>query len=329
MQKQRFHANGASVAELAAALACMALSGAALAQENAQRGEGASDTHAEDGDRIEIPRDMTPDGVSRLLNREGQSPPTAAPSATIPAEPTARAGSLPSVLAILAHPDDEVTIAPVLARMAREGGEVTVVFATSGDQGPGVSGLEPGAELAALREDEARCAAFALGLPEPIFWRLGDGTLATMAHAPDSAAKGMAERITALITLQDPQIVISWGPDGGYGHADHRMVSNVVTEIVQAMAAARPDLLYTAIPAAGAEDARPDLPGFEDWATLDPALITDRIRYDLIDLEATRGAVDCYQSQFDETARAVLPDLLDRNLWQGTVYFRLAFPPRP
>ncbi|MFU7529097.1 PIG-L family deacetylase [Qipengyuania sp. ASV99] len=320
MRQQKYHTSRA----LAAMLACAALSGAALAQDKAPPQDAP-----EDGERIEIPRDMTPDGVSRLLNGGAASPAPADPSSPNPAEPQTRARSLPSVLAILAHPDDEITIAPVLARMAREGGEVTVVFGTSGDQGPGVSALEPGAELAALREDEARCAAFAMGLPEPIFWRLGDGALATMARAPDSAAKGMAERITALIALQDPQIVISWGPDGGYGHADHRMVSNVVTEIVQAMGAARPDLLYTAIPAAGADEARPDLPGFEGWATLDPALITDRIRYDLIDLEATRSAVDCYQSQFDETARAVLPDLLDRNLWQGTVYFRLAFPPRP
>ena len=41
------------------------------------------------------------------------------------------------VLAIFAHPDDELFVAPALARAAREGEEVTYVYATSGDQGPG------------------------------------------------------------------------------------------------------------------------------------------------------------------------------------------------
>ena len=95
----------------------------------------------------------------------------------------------PPVLAILAHPDDEILIAPILARMAREGGEVTVVFATSGEAGPGVSDMEPGEALAAVREDEARCAAFALGLPEPIFWQLGDGRLAIQAHSPGEPSR--------------------------------------------------------------------------------------------------------------------------------------------
>lgn len=229
------------------------------------------------------------------------------------------------MLAIFAHPDDEITIAPVLSRIARTGGEVTLVFATSGDAGPGVSALEPGPELAALREDEAGCSAFALGLDAPIFWRLGDGTLATMARAPDSAASDLAQRVAALIAIEQPDIVMTWGPDGGYGHADHRMVSNLVTQIVQEMGEGRPDLLYSVLPAsAGGEQQQ--IPGFDGWARIDPSLTTDRLRYELIDLEATRIAVDCHQSQFDATARAYLPEMLHREIWQGSVYFRLAFP---
>lgn len=229
----------------------------------------------------------------------------------------------PSILAILAHPDDEITIAPALARSAREGGEVTLVFATSGDAGPGVSGLEPGEALAQLREDEARCSAFALGIGEPIFWQLGDGRLAELARAPDSAANDMADRIGALIAIQQPDIVMTWGPDGGYGHADHRMVSNSVTQVVQAMGPNRPGLLYAAFPATEGTI----LQGFESWSTINPDLVTDRIRYQFVDLEMTRVAIDCYQSQFDETERSYLPSILHQDVWRGTVHFRLAFPP--
>src|SRR3546814_5556952 len=72
----------------------------------------------------------------------------------------------PRVLAVFAHPDDEVVVAPLLARMAREGASVSVIYATSGDQGTGVSELEAGDALAALREGEARCAARELGRSE-------------------------------------------------------------------------------------------------------------------------------------------------------------------
>ena len=284
-----------------------------------------------EGEVIIITPDMAPGGSPRVFGAPPRLPPPDGSSTTIPADrmgaPSAGSGP-PSVLAILAHPDDEITIAPVLARMARGGGEVTIVFATSGDAGPGVTDLEPGAELAALRENEARCSAFALGLPEPIFWQLGDGTLALNARAPDSAARDMEERIAALIALENPQVVMTWGPDGGYGHADHRMVSNAVTQIIGAMEDARPDLLYAAFPsdsAAGVSGGA--VAGFENWATTHPSLITDRIRYEPPDLDAARHAMDCYQSQFSEAARAMLPGILHQNVWKGTVYFRLAFSP--
>lgn len=282
----------------------------------------AQDAGEDDGDIIYL----APDSVPRrtpLQPGETLSPPDTEGGRSRPDSPVGPRSrpAPPSVLVVLAHPDDEITIAPVLARIAREGGSVTLVFATSGDAGPGVSGMEPGAELAALREDEARCSAFALGLPEPQFWQLGDGQLATMARAPDSRARQLGAKVSALIGEMRPRLVITWGPDGGYGHADHRMVSNIVTEIVQAMNSDRPDLLYPALPAS--EDTPEQFAG---WAKTHPSLVTDRIRYEIFDIDAARGAIDCYQSQFPEAARTELPALLDQGVWQGQVHFRLAFP---
>ncbi|QIQ87264.1 PIG-L family deacetylase [Erythrobacter sp.] len=228
----------------------------------------------------------------------------------------------PSILAILAHPDDEITIAPALAIAARSGGEVALVFATSGDAGPGSSGLEPGEALAALREDEARCSASALGLEQPQFWRLGDGTLAPLARMPDSPARTLAARVAEAVERYEPDVVMTWGPEGGYGHSDHRMVSAVVTQVLAGMGDGRPDLLYSAIPADPAIAAPP---GFEDWARTDPALITDRIGYERVDLEAAGEALGCYESQFPQEARAALIPMLHGMVWRGKVHFRLAF----
>lgn len=314
----------------------MAAAAIALVGSAAQPAFAQDDPDANTDDSvITITPDMDPRRSSRVLGAPQTSRPTSpqrlpppdGSRTTVPADrasQSAASSGPPSVLAILAHPDDEITIAPVLARMARGGGDVTIVFATSGDAGPGVSGLEAGAELAELRENEARCAAFALGLPEPIFWQLGDGELAKDAREPGSAARDMEGRIAALIALEQPQVVMTWGPDGGYGHADHRMVSNAVTQIISGMDETRPDLLYAALPSDSEA-----IPGFENWATTHPSLITDRIRYETPDLDAARHAVDCYQSQFDGQARAILAGILHQNVWKGTVYFRLAFASTP
>ncbi|MEO1221192.1 MAG: PIG-L family deacetylase [Pseudomonadota bacterium] len=230
---------------------------------------------------------------------------------------------VPSVLAILSHPDDELIIAPVLARIAREQGEVTLVFATSGDAGPGISDLEKGTELAELRESEARCSAFALGLEEPIFWRFGDGTLANEARNSQGLMRDLSGRIAGLIALQEPTVIMTWGPDGGYGHSDHRITSNAVTQILQDMGPGRPDLLYAAFPALEGDDA--ELPGFDGWGRTHPSLVTDKIAYEVPDLDAAIASVNCYESQFSAEARRALAGTLHAQVWKGNVPFRLAF----
>jgi LmbE family N-acetylglucosaminyl deacetylase len=60
-------------------------------------------------------------------------------------------GEPQQVLAVFAHPDDELFMAPALAALARQGAKVTIFHATRGDAGPGVSGLRKGTELAKRR----------------------------------------------------------------------------------------------------------------------------------------------------------------------------------
>ncbi|KWV91596.1 PIG-L deacetylase family protein [Erythrobacter sp. YT30] len=228
----------------------------------------------------------------------------------------------PTVLVLLAHPDDEMLLAPALSRIARSGGDVTIMYATSGDEGPGFSGLQPGEELAKLRESEAQCSAFALRLNQPEFWQLGDGTLAEDAHLSDSTARTLITYVDEAIAKKKPRIVLTFGPDGASGHADHRMMSSAVTQVVQGMDTDRPELLYIALPS----DGPTQLPGFEGWARVNPALITDRIAYESADLDAAQAAIQCYESQFDAAMRDQLIDALNQRVWRGRVHLRLAFP---
>lgn len=243
------------------------------------------------------------------------------PLEVIPDDP--KVSLAPSVLVLLAHPDDEVLLAPALSRIARTGGKVSVKYATSGDATAGLSGLEQGDELARLRESEAQCSAFALGIEKPEFWQLKEGSLAKDAHKPDSTARTLITFAHQAIKRADAQIVITFGPDGASGHSDHRMISAAVTQVVQGMDTDRPDLLYIAMPG----DGPPEMPGFDGWARVNPVLITDRIGFEPLDLDAAQAAVQCYESQYDQAARDTLIYALNQNVWRGSVQLRLAFPP--
>lgn len=224
------------------------------------------------------------------------------------------------IVAMLAHPDDELPLAPALAALARQGDFVTIIHATPGDAGPGVSGLSPGSELAEARRGEAECAGAALGAAVVGNLGFGDGQLSDQARAsarqPESLAAAVAEHVAGA------DLVLSWGPDGGYGHADHRMMNAITAQVIQAMPAEdRPVLLYFGI----ATGTLPPIAELQDWAVTDPALLTDRIAYTAEDLAAARAATHCHATQFTPDARAALADLFDQTIWRGAVHFRRAF----
>lgn len=219
------------------------------------------------------------------------------------------------VVVMLAHPDDELPMAPAIAALARQGAEITIVHATPGDAGPGVSGMAKGDALADTRRAEAQCAGRALGVAEVDNLGFGDGRLVERVRDVSLAA-ALAHHLASADT------VLTWGPDGGYGHADHRMVSALTTQIVQTMPAAeRPKLLYVGIPAGSL----PPVPDMAGWATTDPALLTESIAYTPADLDAAKAAAACHVTQFDNATRAGMMPLFDATMWRGTVHFRPAF----
>ena len=80
-----------------------------------------------------------------------------------------------TLVAVLAHADDEGPIAPLLARYSGVGVQVYMVVVSDGSAGTGQQGhvprpdvLSTGEDLATARAEEAQCAAQALGLHPPI-----------------------------------------------------------------------------------------------------------------------------------------------------------------
>ncbi len=139
------------------------------------------------------------------------------------------AAQKPPILAVFAHPDDEQSVSPLLARYAKAGYAVYLVTITSGQKGVAAhAGIPAGEKLGAAREEETRCACRALGIREPFLLGFEDQGISTQ-----SAADQVRDRLRQIIDQVKPAVVITWGPDGFTGHPDHRAASSLTTEAFQ------------------------------------------------------------------------------------------------
>ena len=121
------------------------------------------------------------------------------------------------LLAIFAHPDDEAFgTGGTLSKCAAEGVDVHLIIATNGDAGqisdPNLATPET---LGRVREQELRQACDCYGINSPYLLGYPDGKL-TVVDQKEAVGK-----IVQLIRTIQPQVVLTFGPDGIYGHYDH------------------------------------------------------------------------------------------------------------
>ena len=202
-----------------------------------------------------------------------------------------------TILAVFAHPDDETLIGPLLSAYARKGVRVRLVIATNGDQGVSPhAGIPAGPALAEVRAKEAQCSSQALGIEAPIMLGFEDGELGRFGLPPWEYLGRLERELRDLLAELRPDVVITFGPEGAYGHPDHRLVGAVVTQLVQAGVDGAPAvLLYPGFPKDRLAKSG-DLSG--PWSPTDRRFLTVRIPYDDKDLSATRAALACHKSQF-------------------------------
>ncbi|MFE6103403.1 N-acetyl-1-D-myo-inositol-2-amino-2-deoxy-alpha-D-glucopyranoside deacetylase [Streptomyces laurentii] len=165
------------------------------------------------------------------------------------------------LLLVHAHPDDEsINNGATMARYAAEGALVTLVTCTLGEEGevipPDLAHLAPDREdrLGEFRVGELAAAMRRLGVTDHRFLggagRFRDsGMMGTeQNHRPhafwntdvDTAAPYLVE----VIRETRPQVLVTYDPDGGYGHPDHIQAHRVATRAAELAAdpAYRPDL---------------------------------------------------------------------------------------
>jgi LmbE family N-acetylglucosaminyl deacetylase len=221
------------------------------------------------------------------------------------------------VLAVFAHPDDERVVAPLLNRLAREGREVHLVIATDGSKGVREhAGIPAGPQLATARAAEANCAAKRVGVRQLHMLGLEDGGLASF-----EALGHLRTAVAAIIDSLKPVAIITFGPEGGTGHPDHRLVGNVASQVVISDARYRNiDLLYASLPTERLRTAPKANPTVNGVAA---SLLTVRVPFETQDGVAAREEFACHKTQYTPAEMDSINKML-AYVWNGTVYLRPA-----
>ena len=145
---------------------------------------------------------------------------------------------MPRVLAtILAHPDDETFgTGGTLIRYAAAGVKVHSLCLTEGEQG--WAGGDGAPEVARADVGKTRALELAeagrrMGVASVTCLKYPDGGLAGVN--PDHVIRDVVRWLRSV----RPDVVITWGPDGGYGHPDHIAAGKLALRAVDLAGIAR------------------------------------------------------------------------------------------
>ena len=258
-------------------------------------------------------------------------------------------------LAVFAHPDDEAFgTGGTLACYAAAGVDIALVCATRGEVGEiADESLATPDTLGQVREKELLCAADTLGVRDVVFLGYRDSGMAGTTDNGNSGAfvnapaEEVVSRLVGIIRQWRPQVVVTFEPNGGYGHPDHIAAHRHTLAAFHAAAdpSSYPEqgeawqasrLFYTAIPrsffvemrdrlvAAGVDTSEFDR--FEEdgigWPDDQVSVMVDVAG----EIEAKWAALNCHRTQFGPNN--LFRRLSDEEIKQmlGREYFALAWP---
>ncbi len=133
-----------------------------------------------------------------------------------------------TILAVTAHPDDDMGLGAVLTHYAVRGAAVHLVCATPGQKGfRSHTGITDASVLANVRREELRRSCEILEIEAPTILDFVDKEILGPKQAE------LKVRLHDILQARRPDIVLTFGPDGITGHPDHRGMSCLVTELLQ------------------------------------------------------------------------------------------------
>ena len=133
------------------------------------------------------------------------------------------------LLAVFAHPDDEsMGMGATLAKYSAQGVDTHLVCASRGERGwAGPEEQNPGLEgLGKIRTKELENAVAVLGMKSLSFLDYLDGDIDQANHTE------AINKIVTHIRKIKPQVVVTFSPDGGYGHPDHIAIGQFTTAAI-------------------------------------------------------------------------------------------------
>lgn len=156
----------------------------------------------------------------------------------------------PRLLFVHAHPDDEtLTTGATIAHYASRGADVRVLTCTLGEEGEVIGSqwaqlaVDGADQLGGYRIGELTLALKELGVDQPRYlggagrWRDSGMEGSQARHRQRFADADMDEAVAELVAvLRDfrPHVVVTYDPNGGYGHPDHVQAHRVTTAAVAA-----------------------------------------------------------------------------------------------
>jgi len=141
--------------------------------------------------------------------------------------------SMPGLLCLIAHPDDEIFCAGLLARLADQGIPIHLVCMTRGEGGGlGNPPQATRATIGSIREQEMRCSAQVLGADSLTFLDYVDPVPSGDLCAPEHDPEQLVEEIQVCIDHYGPDLVLTHGSNGDYGHPAHKLLHEMVKRAV-------------------------------------------------------------------------------------------------
>jgi N-acetyl-1-D-myo-inositol-2-amino-2-deoxy-alpha-D-glucopyranoside deacetylase len=170
----------------------------------------------------------------------------------------------PRLLFVHAHPDDEsLSNGATIAHYTARGAQVHVVTCTLGEEGEVIGdrwaqlSVAHADQLGGYRIGELTAALRALGVSAPIYlggagrWR-DSGMAGTQQRGRrrfvDADEHEAVGALVAIIRGLRPHVVVTYDPNGGYGHPDHVHTHTVTTAAVAAAGSGSPTTDYPGEP---------------------------------------------------------------------------------
>ena len=248
-----------------------------------------------------------------------------------------------SLLLVHAHPDDEaISTGGVMMKAKAHGHRVVLITATRGEVGE-IYNMDEAASrprLGEIRAAELKAAGEILGVDRQEFLGYRDSGMVDTADNKDphsfhqAPLEEAAARLAVFLREERPDVVVTYGEDGIYGHPDHikaHYVTNAALDTLAHDGLPIKKLYYTAVPRSMMEEFAKQMPE-EARRTQNPnmriagtpdELVTTRV--DVHDyVEAKRDAFRAHVSQNDPNSWFATMASQIYELAFGTEYYQLA-----